>query len=119
MYTTALPPAVCAASIAGIKLIQRDHSLRETLWRNVHYVKEGLKLLNLNVFSSDSPIITFMIGDAKKAVDVSRFLFESGVLIPAIRPPTVPDKSSRLRITVMSTHTRADLDKLIDVLKSG
>jgi glycine C-acetyltransferase/8-amino-7-oxononanoate synthase len=119
MYTTALPPAVCAASIAGIKLIQKDHSLRESLWRNVHYVKEGLKLLSLNVVSSESPIIPVMIGGAKKAVDVSSFLFESGVLIPAIRPPTVPDKSSRLRITVMSTHTRADLDKLLDVLKSG
>ncbi|HDY68390.1 MAG: 8-amino-7-oxononanoate synthase [Candidatus Scalindua sediminis] len=119
MYTTALPPAVCAASIAGIKLIQKDHSLRESLWRNVHYVKEGLKLLNLNLVSSESPIIPVMIGDAKKAVNMSSFLFESGVLIPAIRPPTVPDKSSRLRVTVMATHTRADLDKLIDVLKSG
>ncbi len=119
MYTTALPPAVCAASIAGIRLIQKDHSLRESLWRNVHYVKEGLKLLSLNVILSESPIIPVMIGDAKKAVDVSRFLFKRGVLIPAIRPPTVPDKSSRLRVTVMATHTRADLDKLIDILQSG
>jgi glycine C-acetyltransferase/8-amino-7-oxononanoate synthase len=119
MYTTALPPAVCAASIAGIKLIQRDNSLRESLWHNVCYLKERLKLLNLNVVSSESPIIPVMIGDAKKAVEVSRFLFQRGVLIPAIRPPTVPDKSSRLRITVMATHARADLDKLLDVLKSG
>ena len=119
MYTTALPPAVCAASIAGIKLIQRDHSLRESLWRNVHYVKERLKLLNLNVTSLESPIIPIIIGNAKKAVDVSGFLFESGILIPAIRPPTVPDESSRLRVTIMATHTRADLDKLLDVLESS
>ena len=119
MYTTALPPAACAASIAGIKLIQRDHSLRESLWRNVHYVKERLKLLNLNVTSLESPIIPIIIGNAKKAVDVSGFLFESGILIPAIRPPTVPDESSRLRITIMATHTRADLDKLLDVLESS
>ena len=119
MYTTALPPAVCAASIAGIKLIQRDHSLRESLWRNVHYVKERLKLLNLNVISLESPIIPIIIGNAKKAVDVSGFLFESGILIPAIRPPTVPDESSRLRVTIMATHTRADLDKLLDILKSS
>ncbi len=119
MYTTALPPAVCAASIAGIKLIQRDHSLRESLWRNVHYVKERLKLLNLNVTSLESPIIPIIIGNAKKAVDVSGSLFESGILIPAIRPPTVPDESSRLRVTIMATHTRADLDKLLDVLKSS
>lgn len=119
MYTTALPPAACAASIAGIKLIQRSHSLRESLWRNVHYVKERLKLLNLNVTSLESPIIPIIIGNAKKAVDVSGFLFESGILIPAIRPPTVPDESSRLRVTIMATHTRADLDKLLDVLKSS
>jgi glycine C-acetyltransferase/8-amino-7-oxononanoate synthase len=119
MYTTALPPAVCAASIAGIKLIQRDRSLRESLWRNVHYVKERLKLLNLNVTSLESPIIPIIIGNAKKAVEVSGFLFESGILIPAIRPPTVPDESSRLRVTIMATHTRADLDKLLDVLKSS
>jgi len=119
MYTTALPPAACAASIAGIKLIQRDHSLRESLWRNVHYVKERLKLLNLNVASLESPIIPIIIGNAKRAVDVSGFLFESGILIPAIRPPTVPDESSRLRVTIMATHTRDDLDKLLDVLKSS
>ena len=119
MYTTALPPAACAASIAGIKLIQRDHSLRESLWRNVHYVKERLKLLNLNVTSLESPIIPIIIGNAKKAVDISGFLFESGILIPAIRPPTVPDESSRLRVTIMATHTRVDLDKLLDVLKSS
>ena len=119
MYTTALPPAACAASIAGIKLIQRDHSLRESLWRNVHYVKERLKLLNLNVTSLESPIIPIIIGNAKKAVDISGFLFESGILIPAIRPPTVPDESSRLRVTIMATHTRADLDRLLDVLKSS
>ncbi len=119
MYTTALPPAACAASIAGIKLIQRSHSLRESLWHNVHYVKERLKSLNLNVTSLDSPIIPIIIGNAKKAVDVSGFLFESGILIPAIRPPTVPDESSRLRVTIMATHTRADLDKLLDILKSS
>ncbi len=119
MYTTALPPAACAASIAGIKLIQGDHSLRESLWRNVHYVKERLKSLNLNVTSLESPIIPIIIGNAKKAVDISGFLFESGILIPAIRPPTVPDESSRLRVTIMATHTRADLDKLLDVLKSS
>ncbi len=119
MYTTALPPAACAASIAGIKLIQGDHSLRESLWRNVHYVKERLKSLNLNVTSLESPIIPIIIGNAKKTVDVSGFLFESGILIPAIRPPTVPDESSRLRVTIMATHTRVDLDKLLDVLKSS
>lgn len=116
MYTTALPPAVCAASIAGIKLIQNDPSLRASLWHNVRYLKEKLELMNFNVISSESPIIPILIGDAKKAVEMSKFLYKNCILIPAIRPPTVPAGSSRLRLTVMSTHTREDMERLIDVL---
>ncbi|MGR3173412.1 MAG: 8-amino-7-oxononanoate synthase [Candidatus Scalindua sp.] len=116
MYTTALPPAVCAASIAAIKLIRENPSLRTSLWNNVRYLKEKLELLNFNVISSESPIIPILIGDAKKAVDVSKFLYKKGILIPAIRPPTVPAKSSRLRMTVMSAHTRKDLERLLEVL---
>ena len=118
MYTTALPPAVCAASITGIKLIRKNPSLRKSLWNNVRYLKEKLDLLNLNVIPSESPIIPILIGDAKKAVDVSKILYKNGILIPAIRPPTVPARSSRLRMTVMSTHTKKDLEKLLDVLSN-
>ena len=117
MYTTALPPAVCAASIAGIRLIRENASLRTSLWNNVRYLREKLDLLNINVTSSESPIIPILIGDAKKAVDVSAFLYKKGILIPAIRPPTVPARSSRLRMTVMSTHTREEMERLLDVLR--
>jgi len=116
MYTTALPPAVCAASIAGINLIQENPSLRTSLWNNVRYLKEKLELLHFNVIPSESPIIPILIGDAKKAVDVSKLLYKKGILIPAIRPPTVPARSSRLRMTVMSIHTRKDLERLLEVL---
>jgi len=116
MYTTALPPAVCAASIAGINLIQENPSLRRSLWNNVRYLKKELDLLNFDLIPSESPIIPILIGDAKKAVDVSKLLYKKGILIPAIRPPTVPTRSSRLRMTVMSTHTRKDLERLLEVL---
>jgi len=116
MYTTALPPAVCAASIAGIKLIQKNPLLRKSLWNNVRYLKKELDLLNFDLIPSESPIIPILIGDAKKAVDVSKLLYKKGILIPAIRPPTVPTRSSRLRMTVMSTHTRKDLERLLEVL---
>ncbi len=116
MYTTALPPAVCAASIAGIKLIQKNPLLRTSLWDNVRYLKEKLELLHFNVIPSESPIFPILMGDAKKAVDVSKLLYKKGILIPAIRPPTVPTRSSRLRMTVMSTHTRKDLERLLEVL---
>ncbi len=117
IYTTALPPAVCAASIAGITLIRNDHSFRHTLWRNVHYLKERLALLDLKIVSTESPIIPILIGNTKKTLEVAEFLFQRRILIPAIRPPSVPDKSSRLRITVMASHTRDDLEKLLNLLK--
>ncbi len=116
MYTTALPPAVCAASIAGIKLIQEDPTMRVSLWHNVHFIKDKLKSLNINTIASESQIIPIMIGDALKAVKISKMLYESGILIPAIRPPTVPADTSRLRMTVMSSHTQMDLERLIQTL---
>ncbi len=118
IYTTALPPAVCAASIAGLKLIQKAPSLRKTLWDNICYLKDKLTLLNFNIIKSESPIIPILIGDADKAVSVSKILFDKGILIPAIRPPTVQANSSRLRMTVMSTHTKENLNRLLDVLSS-
>ena len=117
MYTTALPPAVCAASIASINLIQEDPSLREVLWNNVCCIKERLGSLGIDMISSQSQIIPLLIGDTQKAVDISKLLYERGVLIPAIRPPTVPANSSRLRMTVMSSHTQDDLESLFKVLK--
>ncbi|KHE91559.1 MAG: 8-amino-7-oxononanoate synthase [Candidatus Scalindua rubra] len=119
MYTTALPPAVCAASIAGINLIQGDHSMRESLWYNVRFIKDKLRSLNINMISSESQIIPILIGDAQKAVEISKLLYERGVLIPAIRPPTVPANSSRLRMTVMSSHTQGDLECLIEALSES
>jgi glycine C-acetyltransferase/8-amino-7-oxononanoate synthase len=116
MYTTALPPAVCAASIAGINLIQADPSLRKSLWNNVCFIKDKLKLLNTDMISSESQIIPILIGDAQKAVEISKLLYKRGILIPAIRPPTVPVNSSRLRMTVMSSHTQGDLECLIEAL---
>ena len=116
MYTTALPPAVCAASIAGINLIQEDPSMRESLWYNVRFIKDKLRSLNINMISSESQIIPILIGDAQKAVEISTLLYEKGILIPAIRPPTVPANSSRLRMTVMSSHTQGDLESLFEVL---
>ena len=117
MYTTALPPAVCAASIAGINLIQEDPSLREALWNNVRCIKERLGSLGVDMMSSQSQIIPLLIGDTQKAVDISKLLYERGILIPSIRPPTVPANSSRLRMTVMSSHIQDDLESLFKALR--
>lgn len=116
IYTTALPPAVCAASLAALTLIQEDASLIDRLWNNIHYVKSQLSNF-VNTLSVESPIIPLIIGSAEDAVNVSMILYENGILIPAIRPPTVPPSTSRLRISLMANHTEDDIDKLINTLK--
>jgi glycine C-acetyltransferase/8-amino-7-oxononanoate synthase len=116
IYTTALPPAVCAASIAGLTLIQEDTSLIDKLWKNITYLKSQLSEF-LNTLTVESPIVPLIVGSAEDAVNLSMKLYENGILIPAIRPPTVPPGTSRLRISLMATHTEDDIDKLIRTLK--
>ena len=116
IYTTALPPAACAASLAGLRLIQEDTSLIDKLWENVRYLKSQLSEFISNI-SAESPIIPIIIGSAEDALNVSIRLYENGILIPAIRPPTVPLGTSRLRISLMATHSEDDIDKLVNTLK--
>ncbi|MGR3318610.1 MAG: 8-amino-7-oxononanoate synthase [Candidatus Anammoxibacter sp.] len=116
IYTTALPPAVCAASIAGLKIIKEKPELSESLWRNINYIKNRLSDKKINIGDSQSPIIPIIIGDAEKTAKLSKALLDSRILIPAIRPPTVPKGSSRLRVTIMSSHSVNDLDRLADIL---
>ena len=89
IYTTSLPPAACAASLAGLRLIQEDTSLIDKLWENVRYLKSQLSEFISNI-SAESPIIPIIIGSAEDALNLSTRLYENGILIPAIRPPTVP-----------------------------
>ena len=116
IYTTALPPAVCAASIAGLKIIKDRPELSESLWRNINYIKNRFEGEKINIGDSQSPIIPIIIGDAEKVNKLSKALLDSRILIPAIRPPTVPKGSSRLRVTIMSSHSVSDLDRLADIL---
>ncbi|HHT9116292.1 MAG: 8-amino-7-oxononanoate synthase [Planctomycetes bacterium] len=116
IYTTALPPAACAASLAGLTLIQEDTSLIDKLWENVRYLKSQLSEFISNI-SAESPIIPIIIGSAEDALNISTRLYENGILLPAIRPPTVPLGTSRLRVSLMATHSKEDINKLINTLK--
>ncbi len=105
IYTTALPPAVVAASKAAIDLIFKDQSLKEKLWKNVTY------------FGAPSPIVPVIIGSAQETMDVAQKLFEKGIWAQPIRPPTVPEGTSRIRLTLMATHTKEHLDRCVHVLE--
>lgn len=117
IFTTAPPPAVCAASLAGLKLIQEGTSLIDKLWENIKYLKSRLSEFTNNI-NVQSPIVPVIVGSSDDALNLSAKLYQNSILIPAIRPPTVPTGTSRLRISLMSAHSEDDIDRLIDVLKN-
>lgn len=110
MYSTALPPAVCAASIAAIKTIENNPEMKERLWSNRERFTAGLKSLQIDIGSSETPIIPLMIGDTEQAMKVGVKLFESDIFATAIRPPTVPEGTSRIRMTLMACFSDHDID---------
>jgi glycine C-acetyltransferase/8-amino-7-oxononanoate synthase len=119
IYTTALPPAVCAAAITAFDIIEKESELRHKFWERVALVRDGLKDIGFNLVSTESHILPVIIGNEKTAMEMSRYLYENGVLVPGIRYPTVAKGNARLRITVMVTHTRKDITRLLSVLEEA
>ncbi|MEW6619718.1 MAG: 8-amino-7-oxononanoate synthase [bacterium] len=113
IYSTALPPAQVASALAALEIIQTEPHHRQKLWENIQYLKQGLQNLRLDTMESESPIIPVFIGDSNKTMDVANFLYEYGIFAPGIRPPTVPKGKSRIRLSVMATHTKSQLDKVL------
>ncbi|MFZ3065073.1 MAG: 8-amino-7-oxononanoate synthase [Nitrospirota bacterium] len=110
IFTTALPPSVLASAITAIEVLEEEPHLIKRLWENRDYFVSGLKALGFDTMGCETPIIPIFIGKAEKALKMSDGLFEQGVYVPAIRPPTVPEDTCRLRLTVMAAHTKEDLD---------
>ena len=117
IFTTSLPPAVMAMATAAIDLVKREPQRREALWQNCRHLTEGLRALGFQLGTSSSPILPLIIGDAAKCMKFSEQLLERGVFAQGIRPPTVPLGTSRLRITLMATHTRDHLDRALKVFE--
>jgi glycine C-acetyltransferase len=114
IFSTSLPPSVLASAIAAIDLIEGEPWLRQALWEKTWYLKKGLTDLGFDTMGSETPIIPALVGDAGKTVEFSRRLMDEGVFVSGIRPPTVPEGKSRLRVTVMATHSYDDLDRAIE-----
>ena len=114
IYSTALPPAVCAAAAAAVDFIMREdgHQRRDRLWRNVSQMKNGLTALGIQN-ESRSPIIPIIIGDEAATMETSRRLYERGIFVPAIRFPTVPKGKARLRVTVTAAHEQPDIEQFL------
>ncbi|MBI4336077.1 MAG: 8-amino-7-oxononanoate synthase [Candidatus Omnitrophica bacterium] len=119
IYTTALPPSVLAAAAAAIDVVRKDNWLNKALWENAGLLKRGLIDLGFDLVSTESQIIPVLIGEADKAVEFADALFEEGIFIQPIRPPTVPRGQARLRITVMATHKKEDLEMALLALEKA
>ena len=113
IYTTGMPPFVAAAAFKAIEIIEKEPSLRQRLWDNTEYVMKELKRIGFNTMDSETPIIPLLVRAPETAVEFSKRLFKEGIFVQAIRPPTVPNNTARLRLTIIATHTREDLDSLL------
>jgi 8-amino-7-oxononanoate synthase len=116
IYTTSMPPAVAAATRASLKLVQAENWRREHLSALIKRFRDGCVQLGLSLMDSPTPIQPILIGDADKAMAMSEALREKGVFVTAIRPPTVPNGSARLRVTLSASHTLEHVDRLLDAL---
>jgi 8-amino-7-oxononanoate synthase len=116
IYTTAIPPAAAAAALEALSLVRDEPWRRQYLTALIRRFRDGARQLNLPLLESNSAIQPLLVGDAVRAMDLSEQLRERGVLIGAIRPPTVPAGTSRLRITLSAAHSEEQVDRLLEQL---
>lgn len=117
IYTTAQPPALVAAAREALRIIRDEPERRQRLLKSADYLRGEIRGLGFDTLNSQSPIIPIMLKDAEKAVAWSNEFLERGIFVSAIRPPTVPEHTSRLRVTVTAAHTEDDLTRFLDVLR--
>ena len=117
IYTTAMPAAVSEATRMSLKLVQTENWRREHLNELIAHWRKGAQKLGLQLMDSNTPIQPVLIGDTATAVKLSEQLFKRGILITAIRPPTVPDDTARLRITLSASHSLDHIEQLLATFK--
>jgi 8-amino-7-oxononanoate synthase len=116
IYTTALPPAVAAAGRRALELVRAEPWRRTHLHDLIGRFRTGAATLGLSLLPSATPIQPLVLGTERRAVEASRHLLDAGFFVPAIRPPTVPPGSSRLRITLSAAHSAEDVGRLLECL---
>lgn len=116
IYTTAQPPAIAAAAAAAIQIIHHEPERRQRLWDNRNYLYSELNNLGFQLTNTQSPILPIIVKSPETALKMSQALYEAGIYAPAIRPPTVPRESSRLRVTVSSEHSQDQLRGVVETI---
>ncbi len=116
IYTTSQPPALACATLKSLELLRSEHWRREHLQALIHQFREGAQQIGLTLMDSFTPIQPILIGDSERAMRLSRLLRERGLMVTAIRPPTVPAGSARLRVTLSAAHSAAQVQLLLEGL---
>ncbi|MCS4285397.1 8-amino-7-oxononanoate synthase [Pseudomonas sp. BIGb0278] len=116
IYTTSQPPALACATLKSLQLLRDESWRREQLAALIRQFREGAEQIGLQLMDSQTPIQPILIGDSGRAVRLSQMLRERGLLVTAIRPPTVPAGSARLRVTLSAAHTEAQVQLLLNAL---
>jgi glycine C-acetyltransferase len=115
LFSTSHPPAVAASCLAAFDVLEQEPERIAQLWENTKYFKAGLTSAGFNTGISETPITPVIVGEAKVAHELSRALFSEGVLATGIGFPTVAKGRARVRTIVTATHTRAELDRALEV----
>ena len=119
LFSTSAPPAVAAACIAALDILEEEPDRVERLWDRTRFFKEGLRSLGYDTGASETPITPVIAGEDRAAQELSRLLWEEGVFTPAIVYPTVAKGSARVRTIVTSEHTEADLSEALDAFEKA
>jgi 8-amino-7-oxononanoate synthase len=117
IFTTSLPPSVVAANLSAVQLVPSLHEERMALRKKAKEMRQALKEIGFSVLGDDSPILALIVGDAFSAVSLSKQLEEEGIWVQPIRPPTVPEGKSRLRISLTANHSEKDLKTLLQAMQ--
>ncbi|AXQ50057.1 8-amino-7-oxononanoate synthase [Pseudomonas sp. SAR267] len=116
IYTTSQPPALACATLKSLELLRRETWRREHLAALIRQFRQGASQIGLQLVDSPTPIQPILIGDSAQALKLSRMLRDCGLLVTAIRPPTVPAGSARLRVTLSAAHSEAQVQLLLNAL---
>ncbi|MCU0124591.1 8-amino-7-oxononanoate synthase [Pseudomonas vlassakiae] len=116
IYTTSQPPALACATLKSLELLRRETWRREHLAALIRQFRLGASQIGLQLVDSPTPIQPILIGDSAQALKLSRMLRDRGLLVTAIRPPTVPAGSARLRVTLSAAHSEAQVQLLLNAL---
>ncbi|OZG71514.1 8-amino-7-oxononanoate synthase [Hahella sp. CCB-MM4] len=116
IYTTSMPPSVAAATCTSLDIVQEESWRRVHLQSLIQRFRQEARAMGYQLMASDTPIQPILVGETEKAMNLAAAMREQGILITAIRPPTVPVNTSRLRVTFSAAHQEQDLDQLLEVL---